>query len=83
MSQTLVDYREHLARHISNQLILAHKIDIFIGLAEFLEVDSRLNNQQAIRCWVRKQVEEGLDVTQEPYTQLERMLINITPINDE
>jgi hypothetical protein len=83
MSQTLVDYRVHLATRISNKLILEHSINTSSGLSEFLELDSRLNNQQAIRYWVKDQIEEGLDVTQEPYTQLERILMEISPINDE
>lgn len=83
MSQTTMEYRDHLARRISNKLIREHSINTSGGLSEFLEVDSGLNNQQAIRSWVRNEVNEGLDVSQEAYEQLQRKLINITPINDD
>jgi hypothetical protein len=83
MSQTTVEYREHLARRISNKLILEHRITICRRLSEFLEVDSKLNDQEAIRYWVKIKVNEGLDVNQEAYRQLERELLEIIPINDE
>lgn len=76
-------YRHDLARRISNRLILKHEINSFSGLSEFLEVDCNFNNQQAVRCWVRNEIDEGLDINQEPYEQIEKKLISITPRCDE
>jgi len=70
-----------LANQLSKELIIQYEIQTGYGLALYLDVDRVFDNHRAIRIWVQRMLDEGIEKQADHLTALKERFTGCTPIS--